>query len=392
MGDPPDRTSFAAEALRRGDFDGPVGWLRLGGTPLPLVNPARVYVCGITPYDVTHLGHAATFVWTDVAVRVMRSTGVSVLTCRNVTDVDDVLTRAAEQRGRRYDEFAATQEFMFDRAMRHLRVAPPTLTPRAGAHVGEVIQLAAALVALGAAYERAGRVFFRGDEVPARAGVAADDALRMLEEYGDEPADPLRESPFDVPLWVSSSGDEPAWPSPWGPGRPGWHAECAAMALAALGQCVDVLAGGADLAFPHHAYQSAMVAAFSGAGKFARVVFDVGTVCLDGAKMAKSTGNLVLVEDLLTDASPEQLRVLLVDREWSSPWDFRPADLTAAGARLERLRSAAGRPGTGTSAAAAAAAVERLQDDLDVPGALDLAEEAGGEAARVVLRTLALDA
>ncbi|HET9946208.1 MAG TPA: cysteine--tRNA ligase [Actinomycetes bacterium] len=362
--------------------------LRLGGRALPVVSPARVYVCGITPYDVTHLGHAATFVWADAVVRTLRAAGGEVVSCRNITDVDDVLSAVATERGRFYDELAATQEFLFDRSMRELRVAAPTHAPRAGAHVESVVELAEALVVLGAAYERDGSVYLRGSEVPARAGLDREAAVASLAAYGDRPDDPHRDDPLDVAVWQSSGEGDPAWPSPWGPGRPGWHAECAAMAVSLLGGQVDVLAGGADLTFPHHAYQSAMVEALTGAAPFARSRMPVGTVCIGGRKMAKSTGNLVLVSDVLEKVAPAVLRLLLLDRPWRQTWDYDESLLAAAGQRLERLYAAAGRPGDD---AATTGVLARLLDDLDVPGALDQAEEDGGPAARFALRTLALD-
>ena len=363
--------------------------MRLGGRALPLISPARMYICGITPYDVTHLGHAATFVWADAAAAVLRLTGVEVVTCRNVTDVDDVLTRAAETRHRYYDEFALGQTFLFGQDMSALRVRRPTYQPYAREHVTTVIQLAAALLASGHAYERDAHVFFRGADVPGGMGVDRQEALRLSREYGDQPDDPLRDDPFDVPVWRPSGEEDPAWPSPWGWGRPGWHAECAAMARGVLGGPLDVLAGGADLAFPHHAYQAAMAQAATGAAPFARAHLGVGTVRVDGAKMAKSTGNLVLVTDVLRDHPPAAVRLLILDRPWSAPWDYVAADVDRCGARLDRLYVAAGR--AGSTAAAGTAVVDALLDDLDVPRALDVAEEVGGEAARLLLRTLALD-
>lgn len=160
------------------------------------------------------------------------------------------------------------------------------------------------------------------------------------------------------------------------------------MGLAVLGARIDVLIGGDDLTFPHHAYQSAMVAAATAGAPFARREMHVGAVHQDGAKMAKSTGNLTLVSDLLADHPPAAVRLLLLDRTWSAPWGYRPGDVAAAAARLERLYAAAGRPPT--SSRATAAAGQRLLDDLDVPGALEVAEAEGGDAARLVLRTLSL--
>ncbi len=377
--DPAQRTGPAVPAPRS---------LHLDGRLLPSVGTARVYVCGITPYDVTHLGHAATFVWADVLASVLESTGVSARVCRNITDVDDVLTTAARERGRYYDEFALTQEATFDQSMRALRVATPAAQPRARHHVTAVQQLAQGLLDVGAAYERDGTVWFRGAGVPDGAGVPRDRALALAASYGDEPDDPAKDDPFDVAVWRPSSAEHPAWPSPWGWGRPGWHAECAAMALAVHGSSVDVLVGGDDLVFPHHAYQGAMVEAVTGVAPFSRAVLHVGEVRLDGVKMAKSTGNLVLVDDVLTSCEPAALRTLLVDRAHGEPWSYDPADVALAEGRLERLYAAAGK--SGASAAAVEAAVARLRDGLDVRGALDVAESEGGEAARRVVTLLRL--
>ncbi|HLU33238.1 MAG TPA: class I tRNA ligase family protein [Natronosporangium sp.] len=362
--------------------------LRLGGRSLPMVGPARIYVCGITPYDVTHLGHAATFIWADLAAAVLRMAGVEVVTCRNVTDVDDVLTDAASARGRPYDEFALYQEYLFEKDMTALRVNRPAYEPRARHHVRQVQQLAAALLATGHAYQREGHVYFRGGDLPARAGLSLAQARELSAEYGDDPGDPLRDDPFDVPVWRPSGPEQPAWPSPWGPGRPGWHAECAAMATAVLGPAVDLLAGGADLRYPHHAYQAAMAEAARSVAPFARAHLHVGTVYQDGAKMAKSTGNLTLVSDLLREYPAAAVRLLILHRRWAESWTYRPADLATAATDLERLYTAAGRPDA--TPAATAAVTAALLDDLDVPRAVAVATEAGGEAARLLLRVLSL--
>jgi len=368
--------------------------LVLGGRPLPVVGTARIWTCGITPYDVTHLGHAATFVWADTLASVLRALGVATETCRNVTDVDDVLTAAARRAGRYYDELALGQEFLFERDMTALAVARPDHVPHARAHVGAVVQLAAALLRTGAAYERDGWVLLRGADLPARAGVDEAEARRLSEEFGDLDADggagDPREDAWDVPVWRPSGEDDPAWPSPWGWGRPGWHAECAAMAMSVLGAGVDVLVGGADLAWPHHAYQAAMVEAATGTAPFARARLHVGTVHHEGSKMAKSTGNLVLVHDLLEAGhSGAAVRLALLDRPWGEAWTWDAGVLDDAAARLEGLYAAAagasGAPGEGRAAVLAA-----LADDLDVPAALAVAEDRGGEAARTVLDVLRL--
>jgi cysteinyl-tRNA synthetase len=312
-----------------------------------------------------------------------------VVTCRNVTDVDDVLTSAAAARGRHYDEFALSQEFLFEQDMTALQVRRPDHEPRARHHVAHVIALASALLAYKKAYVRDGYVYFRGSAVPDEFGIDRQEALRLSREFGDNPDDPRRDDPFDVEVWRPSDETQPAWPSPWGWGRPGWHAECAAMAHAHLGPGFDVLAGGADLVFPHHAYQIALGEAASRITHLARGRLAVGQVGINGAKMAKSTGNLILVSDLLQAHRPAAIRLLILDRHWADPWEYRPDLLLDAEDRLERIYSAAGRPSA--SGSSPEAVVDALLADLDVPTALNVAEENGGDAARVLLRTLRLD-
>jgi L-cysteine:1D-myo-inositol 2-amino-2-deoxy-alpha-D-glucopyranoside ligase len=272
--------------------------------------------------------------------------------------------------------------------MAALRVHPPAYEPRARHHVVQVQQLAAALLATAHAYQRDGHVYFRGAHPVTRAGWSREQALALAAEYGDEPDDPRRDDPFDVPVWRPSTADQPAWPSPWGPGRPGWHAECAAMAVSVLGAGIDILAGGQDLDFPHHAYQAAMVEAATSVAPFARAHLHVGAVYQDGAKMAKSTGNLTLVADLLHHYPPAAVRLLVLARSWSTAWEYRPGDVDRAATDLEDLYAAAGRPGT--SAATTSAVTAALLDNLDVPRALAIARDSGGETARLLLRVLSL--
>ena len=362
--------------------------LTLAGRRLPLTARARIYVCGITPYLVTHLGHASTFVWADALQCVARLAGVETETCRNVTDVDDVLTAAALERGRPYDEFALTQEFLFERDMRALGNRPPNYTPHARLHVAHVTQLAAALLTTGDAYELDGFVYFRGDGVAKRSGLSEKAALERSRDFGDNPDDTHRKAPFDVPVWRPSPEDEPAWPSPWGWGRPGWHSECAAMAWATFGTSVDVVVGGEDLAFPHHAYQSAMVEAASGVAPFARREVHIGAVHKGGRKMAKSTGNMTLVGELLSAHRSAAVRLMILNRPWHEAWEYDESEIAAAEQALDALYEAAG--GAHESADAAEQVVAALLDDLDVPRALTAATEAGGSAARLLLETLKL--
>ena len=362
--------------------------LRLGGQSLPMVGPVRLYVCGVTPYDVTHLGHAATFVWVDALVRTLRAATLHPIVTRNVTDVDDVLTEAARRAGSPYDEYAAVHQYAFDHDMSELGVRRPDHEPRAHQHIGDVVRLTQALLDRGAAYEVQGTVYFRGAAVPTTLGLDDARARAMLVEFGEDPDDAAKEHPYDVPVWRASTGGDPSWPSPWGPGRPGWHAECTSMVLSLYGSSLDIHAGGADLAFPHHAYEAAQAEAATGVAPFARAWMRVGTVGIGGQKMAKSTGNLVLVADLLKSHRPGALRLMILDRHWSDAWDYEPALLAAAEGRLDALYAAAGR--LDDDEEASREVLRRLLDDVDVPGAYGVAVESGGRAARVLVQALGL--
>jgi cysteinyl-tRNA synthetase len=299
-----------------------------------------------------------------------------------------VLTAAALEHGRPYDEFALTQEFLFDRDMKALGNKTPDHTPHARLHVAHVTQLAAALLATGHAYERDGFVYFRGDGVATRSGLSEKEAIEKLRAFGDDPDDTHRGSPFDVPVWRPSPEDEPAWPSPWGWGRPGWHAECAAMAWATFGTSVDVVVGGEDLTYPHHAYQAAMAEAASGVAPFARREVHIGAVHKDGRKMAKSTGNMTLVRELVSAHRPAAVRLMLLNRTWHETWEYDDRAVTEAEQVLDSLYEAAGR--THVDDAADTAVVTALLDDLDVPRAVAVATQAGGSAARLLLEVLKL--
>jgi cysteinyl-tRNA synthetase len=371
-----------------GDPDPGPGALVLAGRRTPMLDSARIYVCGITPYDVTHLGHAATFVWVDALGRVLRLLGTEPEVCRNVTDVDDVLDAAASRAGAPYDEFAAIQQYYFEHDLAALNVQPPRHEPRAHRYVEHVIRLARGLMAVGAAYARNGSVYFRG--AAAQTGLNDAEALRLSAEYGGRPDDPQKENPLDAAVWQAAEPGHPAWDSPWGLGRPGWHAECAAMALSTFGVGVDVHAGGNDLRFPHHAYHAAMAEAFTGVRPYARAWLHAGTVTVGGIKMAKSVGNLVLVGDLLAGHTAAAIRLMIMDRHWARDWEYSEAALAAAAARLEDVYRAVGR--THAASESAAAEIRRLlATDLDVPAALAVAIETGGAPARLLVATLGLD-
>ena len=356
------------------------GTVQIGDTRLPLMGTGRIYVCGITPYDTTHLGHAATFVWADMAARILRLTGHPVEVCRNITDVDDHLLVQAQVDGVPWKSLATQQSYRFEHDMDLLGISHPAFEPRSHDHVDGVIALAQELLVRGLAYERSGSVYFRGGGVPEAVGLTGEEATLLAAERGGHPDDPNKDDSLDVALWMRSVGDEPAWPSPWGPGRPGWHAECTAMALTTFGATVDLHVGGADLAFPHHAYEAAQAEAFTGVHPFARSWMHVGTVMADNAKMAKSTGNLVFVHDLLERWSAAAIRLLILSRPWNESWEFSESELERVAGELETLRTLESKPGASDAAAREVRRV--LLENLDVPGALAVARDAGGEVLR----------
>jgi cysteinyl-tRNA synthetase len=366
---------------------GPPMPLRIGGQVLPMVGRVRMYVCGITPYDVTHLGHAATYIWADAADRVLRWHGHTVTLARNVTDVDDVLFAEARRRGESSSMLATLQRASFEATMAALRVRNPDHAPTATQAVGHVVQLAAALLARDAAYLRGGTVYARTSNAAELAGLDSATALALSHEFHDHPDDPAKDHPLDVAVWQETTDEEISWPSPWGEGRPGWHAECAAMVLALFGPSIDLHCGGADLTYPHHACEAVLAQSATGVAPFSRAWLRAGTVGVGGAKMAKSTGNLVLVDDLLREHSGAAVRLLCLNRRWSHPWSYSSDTLDAAGALLDELYAAAAKPGGEIGVAALPAA---LLDDLDVPRALDVALEDGGQAARTLIEILAL--
>lgn len=370
--------------------DQPGSALVLGGQVLPMAGRARVYACGIRPREVAHLGHAATFVWVDALSRVLRLAGVETIACRNVTDVDGLLLAAGHAAGEPYGQSAEVHQFYFDHDMALLGVGAPDIQPRAHSYVRNVIALAAGLLRRGAAYHRDGSVYFRGAAAARAAVPEAAAALRLAAEHGHDPEDPRKEDPLDIAVWHAARDGQPAWMSPWGSGWPGWHAECAAIALQEFGPAVDILAGGADLRFPHHAYQAALAEAFTGVTPFARATFSVGVVRSGGAAMSGRAGNVVPVSDLLAKYPAAALRMLLLDRRWGEDWDYDPPDLEAAAARVDRLRSAAGRADRSRRDAATRGILAALARDLDVPAALAIAEEAGGRAASLLSSLLGL--
>jgi L-cysteine:1D-myo-inositol 2-amino-2-deoxy-alpha-D-glucopyranoside ligase len=340
-------------------------------------DPVRLYVCGITPYDTTHLGHAFTYVMFDVLVRVLRAAGQPVRYVQNVTDVDDDIIRRARELGTTWDRLADKETALFADDMAALNVLAPDVFPRASQTIPKIIALIVRLEAQGHAYHRDGNVYFRVGSVAdygRLSRLSREEMIALSAQRGADPNDPRKQDPLDFVLWQASTPPEPLWESPWGPGRPGWHIECSAMILEYLGPQVDVHGGGADLIFPHHESEIAQSESVTGLKPFARIWAHVGMLRYQGEKMSKSLRNLVLVRDLLTRYDADSIRVALLRHHYREPWEYTPDQLDDAAAWTQRLRASAvrARNGDGESPLALRAA---LEDDLDTARALRLLEE-----------------
>jgi L-cysteine:1D-myo-inositol 2-amino-2-deoxy-alpha-D-glucopyranoside ligase len=338
-----------------------------------------MYVCGITPYDATHLGHAATYVAFDILNRVWRDSGREVRYVQNVTDIDDPLLERAVDLDRDWAELAAEQTQLFREDMMWLQVLPPERYLGAVESIPLVVDLIDELRSAGAAYELDGDVYFpitadaRFGQV---SGLARSEMLELFAERGGDPGRPGKKDPLDSLLWSRSRPGEPAWGSPFGPGRPGWHVECAAIALTELGAGFDVQGGGRDLVFPHHDMSASQAHVATGQWPFATAYVHAGMVGLNGEKMSKSHGNLVFVSALRTAGTEAgAVRLALLADHYRSDRDWTPSLLSRAEDRLARWRHAIGL-GAGPEAGQLLANVRaRLADDLDSPAALDAVDD-----------------
>ncbi|MFT4042981.1 MAG: cysteine--1-D-myo-inosityl 2-amino-2-deoxy-alpha-D-glucopyranoside ligase [Gordonia sp. (in: high G+C Gram-positive bacteria)] len=339
---------------------------------------ATMYVCGITPYDATHLGHAATYVTFDVINRVLRDQGHDVHYVQNITDVDDPLFERAARDGVDWRALGSEQIELFRDDMTALRVLPPRDYVGAIESVGEVIEMVAKLCASGAAYvvddAEYPDVYFRVDATEQfgyESGYDRATMDRFFAERGGDPDRPGKRNELDALLWRAQRPGEPSWDSPFGPGRPGWHIECAAIALNRLGTEFDIQGGGSDLIFPHHEFSAAHGEALTGARRFARHYVHTGMVGLDGEKMSKSRGNLVFVSVLRrAGEDPAAIRLALLDAHYRADRMWSDSILDEARTRLHRWRTATS-AATGPDAAPVIARVrEYLADDLDTVRAL----------------------
>ncbi|WP_239334765.1 cysteine--1-D-myo-inosityl 2-amino-2-deoxy-alpha-D-glucopyranoside ligase [Frankia sp. CiP3] len=351
-------------------FDTATGSVR----PLAAGPTARMYVCGITPYDATHLGHAFTYLTYDLLARVLLDAGHDVRYVQNVTDVDDPLFERARRDSQDWREIARTQIDLFRADMTALRILPPTVYVGAVESIPLVIELIEKLRGRDATYEVDRDIYFPIRAAPHFGEISHLSHDMMVDRAagnGGDPARPGKRNPLDPLLWRAERPGEPAWPSPFGPGRPGWHIECAAIALAHLGERIDIQGGGTDLMFPHHECGVAHAEVASGVRPFARTHVHTAMVHLDGHKMSKSRGNLEFVSRLLVrGVPPAVIRIALLGHRHTAEWEWAPSLLGLARERLARWQAAIGHERGPDTRPLLDDVRQHLADDLDAPAAV----------------------
>jgi L-cysteine:1D-myo-inositol 2-amino-2-deoxy-alpha-D-glucopyranoside ligase len=303
----------------------------------------KFYTCGITPYDTTHLGHAFTYIVSDVLIRFLESKGHKVIYVQNVTDIDDDILSKARKVGE--DWYALgnrwTRHFIED--MKNLNVRPPDHYPRATEVIPSMVNIIEKLLQNGVAYQEGSNVYFSIEswsEYGKLSRLSKDEMLPIANQRGNKPEDPNKRSPLDFPLWQAQTGDEPAWRSPWGAGRPGWHIECSTMATKLLGNKIDIHSGGEDLIFPHHECEIAQVEPLTGDEPFVRFWLHVAMVRHRGEKMSKSLGNLVMINDLLMTWPADAVRIYLAMHHYRSPWSHQMTELERAANITAQIKKA----------------------------------------------------
>lgn len=352
-------------------------------------NKVGIYVCGVTPYDTTHAGHAFNALTYDILIRYLRAQGITVTYVQNVTDIDDDILRKAKELGTTWDELGTRETNKYRQDLADLNALDPDYYVRATDHVPQMIVLIESLIAKKHAYEKNGSVYFSVESDPdfgKLSHIPREQMLPIANERGNTPDDPNKQDPLDFILWQAAAPGEPTWESPWGPGRPGWHIECSAMATTYLGNTIDIHGGGYDLVFPHHECEIAQTELATGQEPFVRYWAHVGMVEYQGEKMSKSLGNLVLARDLLNDYSSDAIRLYLFSHHYRLAWEFRDDEM----AEFERVASdlveAVEFPAYGIEEEVDVSVLRErfmnaLEEDLDTPAAI----EALREMARAIL-------
>ncbi|HEY8523396.1 MAG TPA: cysteine--tRNA ligase [Acidimicrobiales bacterium] len=359
--DPRDREPMRLHDTARGEV-----------VPFEVGPVVTMYTCGITPYDATHLGHAATYLTYDVLQRRLRDRGHDTRCVRNITDVDDDILRKARELGVHYLDLAAAETARFDDDMRALGMLPSWSEPRATSAIPDIRGFIGMVLDRGYAYQAGGGVYFdvsKFERFGQVSHLGRDEMLALAAERGGNVDDPHKDDPLDFVLWQPSAPGEPAWESLWGPGRPGWHIECSALALRELGTTIDLHGGGTDLVFPHHECEAAQSEAATGE-RFVRHWLHQEMVRMDGEKMSKSLGNLVFVSDLRKVWDPRAIRLAVLAHHYRSGWEWSDELMPEAAERLAAWDAA----GEGDGALEEVRAA--LDNDLDTPAALRAIDEA----------------
>ncbi len=336
----------------------------------------KIYVCGITPYDTTHVGHAFTYLFFDTLIRYLRFKNYKVNYIQNITDIDDDILKKAREEKRNWKKLGDfwTKRFIAD--MKTLNILPPTHLIKATNSIALMIYIIKVLLKKGFAYKKTGNIYFEVKKFKNYGKLSKYTERQMIllfKERGGNPDDPQKKNPLDFILWQKRKGDEPFWESPWGRGRPGWHVECSAMIYASLGEQIDIHGGGRDLVFPHHESEIAQSEGFTGISPFAKFFVHTAMVMYEGEKIAKSLGNLIMVSDLIKKYSSNTIRFLLLSNHYRQPWEFNYLKIEEAKKKVIKVEK--------VLAFAKESKVEKenylrefisyIDNDLDTPKALD---------------------
>ncbi len=352
----------------------------------------RMYVCGITPYDSSHLGHARVAIVYDTLRRLLEHAGLDVHYVQNVTDIDDPLFERADRDGVPWDELGNREIERYLQSLARVNVPRPRFYVRATEMIEEMQPIIQRLIDEGHAYVSDGAVYYSVKSFPKFGEIFHADYAEMLataNERGNFPDDPKKRDPLDFVLWQPSAPSEPSWPSPWGPGRPGWHIECSTIATHYLGPQVDIHGGGADLIFPHHAAEIAQAEPANHHSPFVRCWMHVGMIYLDGEKMSKSLGNMIFVDQVLQKHTADGLRLSMLAHRYRDEYtpteaEFEQADHLAGRLReaLEARSSGSGSPLDGSEQHTRFLAA--LDDDFDTPSAIDALGKLAGHIVEAV--------
>ena len=352
----------------------------------PRSGEVTLYVCGITPYDTTHLGHAFTYTSADILIRYLESKGFTVRYAQNVTDIDDDILRKARDVGGDWKEVGNRWTRHYIQDMQSLNVRPPDFFPRATDAIPEIVEWVEQLLKRGVAYEAAGNVYYSVDAWSSfgeLCGIPRSKMLPIANERGNHPDDANKRDPLDFVLWQAQAPGEPAWESPWGAGRPGWHIECSTLSTKLLGNTIDIHSGGSDLCFPHHECEIAQVEPVTGEKPFVRFWMHAAMVYHEGEKMSKSLGNLVWVRELLEEYNADALRLYLGRHHYREEWSYSEAELKASAkdaALIKRALEASG--GDGNELVSTSWMEEfdaAMGDDLDTSRAVEVMLDLAGE-------------